>query len=137
MTVLVIDPRSAIPPFEQLRLQFLRLISSGELAPEARLPTVRKLASDLGVAPNTVARTYRELESAGLIETRGRHGSFVAKSADPVLRQAETAAAQFADQMRQLQLSTADALRLVVAALPADPEDVAGPGATPGAAPVR
>lgn len=133
MIVLVIDPRSAVPPFEQLRVQFLRLISTGELIPQARLPTVRKLASDLGVAPNTVARTYRELESAGLIETRGRHGTFVAQSADPVRRRAETAATQFADQMRQLQLSNADALRLVIAALPADPAEAVDRGDTPGA----
>lgn len=123
MIVLVVDPLSAIPPFEQVRLQLLESIRSGGLAPEARLPTVRKLASDLGVAPNTVARTYRELESAGLIETRGRNGTFVAKSADPVRHQAETAAAQFAGQMRRLRLSTADAMGLAAAALGADTVD--------------
>jgi DNA-binding transcriptional regulator YhcF (GntR family) len=131
MTVLVIDPRSAIPPFEQLRLQLLELIRRGELVPEARLPTVRKLASDLGVAPNTVARTYRELESAGLIETRGRNGTVVARSADPVRHQAETAALRFADQMRRLQFSTADAMGLVAAALGADAVDGLAAGGTP------
>jgi DNA-binding transcriptional regulator YhcF (GntR family) len=123
VTVLVVDPRSAVPPFEQLRVQFLELIRSNELAPGARLSTVRKLASDLGVAPNTVARAYRELESAGLIETRGRHGSFVANSADPVRHQAETAAADFAARMRELRLSTAEALAFVAAALPPDRAD--------------
>jgi DNA-binding GntR family transcriptional regulator len=68
------------------------------------------------------------LESAGVIETRGRHGTFVANSVDPVRHEAESAAAQFADQMRRLQVSTTDALRLVVAALPPDPADAADPG---------
>jgi DNA-binding transcriptional regulator YhcF (GntR family) len=123
--MLVVDPRSAVPPFEQLRLQFLELIRGAELGPGARLPTVRKLASDLGVAPNTVARTYRELEGAGLIETRGRHGTFVSSSADPVRHRAEAAAANFAAEMRRLRLGTAEAVALVVAALP--PEPVADP----------
>ncbi len=122
--MLVLDPRSSVPPFEQLRQQFVGLIRSGALAPGAQLPTVRKLASDLGVAPNTVARSYRELESAGVIETRGRNGSFVANSADPVRRLAETAAGSFAAQMRQLRVGTAEAIALVVAALP--PEDQGG-----------
>ena len=72
--MIVIDPRSPVPPFEQLRVQLLAQVQSGELAPGARLPTVRRLADDLGIAPNTVARTYRELEASGIIETRGRNG---------------------------------------------------------------
>ena len=103
--MLVVNPRSAVPPFEQLRVQLLELVGTGELAPETRLPTVRKLASDIGVAPNTVARTYRELEQAGIIETRGRHGT------------AQKAAAVFAEQIRNLKLSTDEAVALVISAL--------------------
>jgi DNA-binding transcriptional regulator YhcF (GntR family) len=117
LTVLVVDPRSAVPPFEQLRVQMLELVGNGELAPETRLPTVRKLASDLGVAPNTVARTYRELERAGIIETRGRHGTFVATHGDPAHRQAQKAAAAFADQIRNLKISKDEAVALVISAL--------------------
>jgi DNA-binding transcriptional regulator YhcF (GntR family) len=117
LIVLVVDPRSAVPPFEQLRVQILDLVGTGELAPETRLPTVRKLASDLGVAPNTVARTYRELERAGIIETRGRHGTFVATHGDPAHRQAQKAAAAFADQIRNLKLSKDEAVALVISAL--------------------
>ena len=54
--MLRIDPKSATPPFEQLRLQFIEQVRSGELAAGAKLPTVRRLAADLGLAPNTVAR---------------------------------------------------------------------------------
>ena len=115
--MLVVNPRSAVPPFEQLRVQILELVGNGALAPETRLPTVRKLASDL---PNTVARTYRELERAGIIETRGRHGTFVATHGDPAHRQAQKAAAAFADQIRSLKLSRDEALALVLAALDDD-----------------
>lgn len=121
--MLIVDPRSAIPPFEQLRVQILEQVQNDELAPETRLPTVRKLASDLGVAPNTVARTYRELERAGIIETRGRHGTFVSTHGDPVQRQAQKAAADFAEQIRNLQFSREKALALVTSALQLDTDE--------------
>ena len=115
--VLAVDPRSSVAPFEQLRVQILEQVESGELAPETRLPTVRRLATDLGVAPNTVARSYRELERAGIVETRGRHGSFVSTHGDPAHRQAQKAAADFAEQIRSLKLSADEAVALIIAAL--------------------
>ena len=69
---------SATPPYEQIRGQASSLIAVGRLAPGSRLPTVRSLAADLGIAAGTVARAYRELEQAGLIETRRRNGTVVA-----------------------------------------------------------
>lgn len=72
-----IDPDSPVPPFEQLRSQIEVAIRRGLLAPGARLPTVRQLAGDLGLAPNTVARTYRTLEASGLVQARGRRGTTV------------------------------------------------------------
>lgn len=74
-----IDAESNVPPFEQLRLQLIADISRGELLPGAKLPTVRKLAADLGIAANTVARAYRELEAEGFLRTAGRSGTFVAE----------------------------------------------------------
>lgn len=65
-----------------LRAQIVALTATGELPVGARLPTVRALARDLGLAPGTVARAYRELERDGNVETRGRHGTFVATTAD-------------------------------------------------------
>lgn len=122
--MLTVDPRSATPPFEQLRVQLLALVAGGGLAPGTRLPTVRRLAEDLGIAPNTVARTYRELEADGIIETRGRHGSFVAAHGDAAERQAQEAAAAYAARIRQLGLAPEDGIALVAAALrnPADDE---------------
>jgi DNA-binding transcriptional regulator YhcF (GntR family) len=74
---LVIDSSSAVAPFEQLRTRIAGLAFTGELAPGAKLPTVRRLASELGLAANTVARAYRELEADGVIVTQGRRGTFV------------------------------------------------------------
>jgi DNA-binding transcriptional regulator YhcF (GntR family) len=83
-----------IPPYEQLRRQFASLISSGALAPGQRLPPLRQLAGDLGLAVGTVARTYRELEASGLISTRRGGGTRVADT-PPAL----------ADDYRQRQLA--------------------------------
>lgn len=113
--MLVIEPESRTPPYEQLRAQLTTAINSGELAAGAKLPTVRRLAADLGVAPNTVARTYLELERARLIETRGRQGSFVAGAAEPTPESAEAgrAADDFVRSVRQLGIGDAAALRLI------------------------
>lgn len=115
--MIVIDPRSPMPPFEQLRSGLLAEITAGEIAPGERLPTVRRLAEELGLAPGTIARAYRELETAGVLETRGRHGTFVTLDHDPVLRQAQRAAAAFADQVRALHLDPEQALAIAAAAL--------------------
>ena len=91
--VLVIDADGALPPYEQVRNQLAERIDTGELAPGERLPTVRGLATELGLAANTVARAYRELEQAGIVATRGRKGTFVVDAADqPWRRDAEAAA---------------------------------------------
>ena len=115
--MIVIDPSSAVPPFEQLRTGLVDAVASGELAAGARLPTVRRLAEDLGVAPGTVARAYRELEASGIIETRGRNGTVVAFDADPARQQLQRAAAAFAAQVRDLHLDAEEALVVVTAAL--------------------
>jgi DNA-binding transcriptional regulator YhcF (GntR family) len=57
------------------------MITTGALPPGARLPTIRQLAADLGLAVNTVARAYRELETARLVTTRVRHGTTVTRGA--------------------------------------------------------
>lgn len=67
----------AAAPYEQLRDAIRAKIERGTLAPGDRLPPVRTAATELGLAPNTVARAYRELEHAGWLEGRGRAGTFV------------------------------------------------------------
>jgi DNA-binding transcriptional regulator YhcF (GntR family) len=74
------------------------------------LPTVRELAGQIGLAVNTVARAYRELEAAGVLETRGRYGTFVAR-ADPADAAMAAAANSFAEAARALGIAKVDALR--------------------------
>ena len=114
--MLGIDPESPAPPFEQIRTQVVELVHGGKLAPGSRLPTVRRLATDLGVAANTVARAYRELEQAGVVETRGRHGTFVAHG-DEATAEAAEAATAFAARVAALGIPPADGLRLAARAL--------------------
>ena len=106
---LQLDADSPVPPFEQVRAQVVALVDAGELVPGTRLPTVRGLADELGIAVNTVARAYRELEAAGVVQTRGRHGTVVA-SGDARERAALDAAAQYVLRARALGLDRDDAL---------------------------
>lgn len=114
-----IDSTSATPPFEQVRAHIAGLIAQGALPPGTKLPTVRQLAADVGLATNTVARVYRELEADGRIVTHGRRGTFVsseiteAGSVSAVATQARTAASEFAMQARRLGLSRSEAVQLV------------------------
>ncbi|MGW1889283.1 GntR family transcriptional regulator [Streptomyces sp. NPDC002004] len=76
--VVRVDTASPVPPYEQIRAQLSALITTGRLPEGERLPTVRQLAADLGLAAGTVARAYRELEATGLIRTRRGAGTRVA-----------------------------------------------------------
>lgn len=72
-----LDPGAKTPPYEQIKTSVIELIASGALPLRHRLPSIRQLAGDLGVAPNTVARAYRELEADGFVASRGRRGTTV------------------------------------------------------------
>lgn len=74
---ITVDVASPTPPFEQIRAQIAAYVHGGLLAGGARLPTMRALAADLGVAVGTVARAYAELETAGLVTGRRRTGTVV------------------------------------------------------------
>ncbi|WP_086700479.1 SpoIIE family protein phosphatase [Streptomyces tricolor] len=74
------------PPYEQVRAQISEQARSGALPVGYRLPTVRGLAESLGLAVNTVAKAYRALETDGVIETRGRNGTFVAAAGSAAVR---------------------------------------------------
>lgn len=115
--ILTIDPQISTPPYEQLRVQVIEGVRTGALAPGDKLPTVRRLAEDLGLAPNTVARAYRELEADEVIETRGRLGSFIAATGDATHRQAQLAAVAYAERVRSLGLPAEEALAIVRTAL--------------------
>jgi GntR family transcriptional regulator len=106
--LLRVDLSRPVPPYEQLRAQIAGLVTAGHLPPGARLPSVRQLAGDLGLAPGTVARAYSELEADGLITTRHRGGTFIAMAADPASEDAArqralaAAAGRFAAAARDL-----------------------------------
>ena len=98
---LSVDEKSSTPIFEQLRVAVIGAVRDGRMPAGSRLPTVRELAGDLGLAVNTVARTYRELETAGIVETRGRQGTFVARR-DPTDAAMAAAARVYAETARAL-----------------------------------
>lgn len=114
---ITIDPHAAAPPFEQLRLQLSERARSGALPVGYKLPTVRGFAEELGLAANTVAKAYRALEADGVIETRGRHGTFIAAAGDAAVRAAATAARTYAERARRLGLDEEAALAAVRDAL--------------------
>ncbi|MDG4837652.1 GntR family transcriptional regulator [Micromonospora sp. WMMD967] len=115
--MIVVDAASPTPPYEQLRAQLARQIQDRSLTVGTRLPTIRRLAADLGLAVNTVGRAYRELEEAGLIETRGRAGSFVSAAGEQALEQARRAARDYAKVITSIGIDPGEAIRIVAAAL--------------------
>jgi GntR family transcriptional regulator len=113
--VITVDDANPTPPFEQIRAQMENQIRLGKLANGQRLPTVRQLAADLGLAPGTVARAYSALESAGLIETRRGAGTRVSLQSD-AYPQVLDAAIEFADAARAERLSLEAAILALRAA---------------------
>lgn len=109
------DAQPGTPLFDQVRIRVIEAVRDGVLPAGTRLPTVRELAGQLGLAVNTVARAYRELEAAGIVETRGRLGTFVA-SRDPADAAMAAAADAFVAAARGVGLDKAEALRYLDAA---------------------
>ena len=107
-----LEPNARAPLFDQLRTQIIDGIRDGRVAAGARLPTVRDLAARLGLAVNTVARTYRELETAGMVETRGRLGTFVC-GVDPGDVAMVAAARTFVETARALGIGRAESMRYI------------------------
>ncbi len=106
-SVLPLDPTSAVAPFEQLRAQIAARAASGDLPAGTKLPSVRALAEQLGLATNTVARAYKELEADGVVVTEGRRGTSVA--APHLSEESYDAAAAYALVARRRGLTLAEA----------------------------
>jgi GntR family transcriptional regulator len=118
--LLRVDPASDEPPFWQVRSQLAEAIGDGRLAVGAKLPPIRALATALGLAANTVARAYRELEVAGLVLTRGRLGTVVAPDAVSGVRAdvaVRLAAGDYARAAHAAGIPESDAVALVRDAL--------------------
>ena len=77
--IIAVDPNIEIAPYQQIEEQIRAAIQRGDLAPGTPLPTVRQLADDLNVAPNTVARAYSDLQNDGWVLSEGRRGTRVAE----------------------------------------------------------
>lgn len=77
-----LDKTDKTSPYQQVRMQILVAISKGRLKAGTKLPSVRALAEQLGLAVNTAAKVYKELEATGAVVTRGRHGTIVQATGD-------------------------------------------------------
>jgi DNA-binding transcriptional regulator YhcF (GntR family) len=110
---LSLDPTSALPVFEQIQTQVVDLIATGAWGAGTKLPPVRALAAQLGVATNTVAKAYRLLEQEGFVTTGGRSGTLVADqhpdASDRVRQELRAALQPLLDQG----MKTGEVLRLV------------------------
>ncbi len=112
-----IDPASSVPPYEQLRVQILDAANDGSLPVGTRLPPVRTLAGHLGVAVNTVARAYRELEQANIVVTRSRAGTVVAAAGDEARQRVSDGAAEYARLVKANGITEEEAVSYLRAAL--------------------
>ena len=117
---IAVDLDSTTAQYEQIRAQVVALITAGALHEGDRLPTIRILAADLGIAAGTVARAYRELEAAGQVTTRRRVGTVViAPTRPPGL--AQELAHQLVTTARDEGITAQDLLDLVRSALLTEP----------------
>jgi GntR family transcriptional regulator len=126
--ILHLRPDSPVPPYEQLRDQIATMVASGALAPGTRLPSIRQLAADLGLAVGTVGRAFRELEHEGVIVSRGRHGTFTQEPATPPAADRDArladAARSYAIAVRQLGATPDQGLEAAGRALAELPEEI-------------
>lgn len=81
-----IQAQDGVPIYLQVMQQIKYLVASGRLEPGEELPSIRALAEQLLVNPNTIARAYRELEVAGVVEKRRTAGTYVAETGSPLAR---------------------------------------------------
>jgi GntR family transcriptional regulator len=96
------NPSSGVPIYLQLMGQVKHAVETGALRPGEQLPAIRRVAEDLVINPNTVAKAYRELEHEGLVELRQGAGAFVS---------ARTAGAAQTDRLRAAQKVVAETVR--------------------------
>ena len=113
-----VNPSSGVPIYLQIEAQLKNAIAAGALKREQALPSVRKLASDLGINPNTVARAYQNLERDGVISTVPGGGTFVSGTSSRYLkaekvRRLQPYAKQIAVEGVQLGLTETEILRIV------------------------
>ena len=114
--MLNLDYRDARPIYEQVRDNLRRLMVSGAIQEGEKLPSVRSLASNLAINPNTIQRAYNELEAEGYIYSVAGKGSFVSGTADADAARRETLRAdvkKLLNELRYLGVTEADAAALI------------------------
>lgn len=112
-----VDATSSSPPYRQLHDAVVTALADGRLHPGEKLPTVRALATQLGLAANTVAAAYRALEEAGVVEGRGRAGTFVRLGDDPIEAEARRIALDAVDRLSALGVDGDRAIRILTEAV--------------------
>lgn len=118
-----VDHDSPVTLYEQLRGQIIERIADGRLIAGTKLPTVRQLASDLEVAPYTVARVYRVLEQDAFLETRGRNGTVVLGAAGTAESLLQKDASDYAARAIELGISAETAAEFIRRALRIEPSE--------------
>ena len=114
--MLTLNYRDSRPIYEQIKDGLRRMIVTGAMAPDEKLPSVRALAAQLAINPNTIQRAYRELEADGYILSVAGKGSFVAQVdqlAEQQKKQAVDAFRAAAQKLRQLGLTQAQLAQLL------------------------
>ncbi|MDD4324233.1 MAG: GntR family transcriptional regulator [Eubacteriales bacterium] len=105
-----IDPRSKQPLYQQIMDQIVLLVSTKVLTTGEQIPSIRDMATSLGINPNTVARAYTELEQRGVIDTIPKKGTFVAdiSLSKEIKAEARSDLAELFSTYRKLGLSAAE-----------------------------
>ncbi|WP_110588299.1 GntR family transcriptional regulator [Microbacterium suaedae] len=116
---MIITLSGAAAPTDQIRDQIRGLVSSGRLAADQRLPSVRQLAKDLGVAPGTVAKAYKALEAEEIVITRTGGGTRVSPRAATTPREVIEAARSLTETCVQTGTDLDEAIRILRAVWPA------------------
>ena len=114
--MIVLDYRDSRPLYQQVKDSLRRMMLTGLLEPDEKLPSVRSLATQLAINPNTIQRAYRELEADGYILSVAGKGSFVAQVdqlAEQQKKQAVDAFRAAAQKLRQLGLTRAQLAQLL------------------------
>ena len=105
--------RDSKPIYEQIKEGLRRLVITGAIATDEKLPSVRELASELAINPNTIQRAYRELETEGYIYTVSGKGSFAAEQSDVNGRRNEALLKEFDEIVRELLYLSGDKEALI------------------------
>lgn len=100
--MLTLNYRDTRPIYEQIYDGLRRLMLTGAIAPEEKLPSVRELAAELAINPNTIQRAYAQLEAEGYVYSVAGRGSFVAENGDQNARRMAELTASLRETIEEL-----------------------------------